>query len=247
MTAAARRASLRQRRHWGERELRKVGTIPMRDEKLIKLETDLQKVPGVRDARVVGVDKPSEIHIVASGVRSPKQVVRDVQSLASAGYGMPIDHRIVSVVQLEEQVDSDEPEPVDAPPGERRPELESVVFASKGEHGWVRVRLKWPSGDVTEGIGRFGSDRETRAHGATNALIQALNPKLAQREVKVNVEEVALQKTRLRDLVVVQCSIVQEGITTAVVGSSFIQDDVATAAVQAALQALNRRLARVGG
>lgn len=215
----------------------------MRDEKLVKLETELQRVPGVRDARVVGVDHPSEIHIVSSGLRSPKQVVRDVQSLASAGYGMPIDHRIVSVVQLEDE------EAMDAPAAtvlDRRPELESVVFASKGQNGWVRVRLKWPAGDVTEGLGRFGAERETRAHGAANALVQALNPKLTEHAAKVTVEEVALQKTRHNDLVVVQCTVVSNGQTRGVVGSSFIRDDVATAAVQAGLQGLNRRLSRLG-
>lgn len=218
----------------------------MRDEKLVKLETELQRVPGVRDARVVGVDHPSEIHIVSNGARSPKQLVRDVQSLASAGYDIAIDHRIVSVVQLEQ--DQELP---GAPEAlailDRRPELESVVFASKGENGWVRVRLKWPGGDVTEGLGRFASERETRAQGAAAALVQALDPKMAEHSATVTVEEVALHRTRQNEMVVVQCSVSANGDTSSVVGTSFIRDDVATAAVQAALQGLNRRLARLGG
>lgn len=218
----------------------------MRDEKLVKLESELQKVLGVRDARVVGVDHPSEIHIVSSGVRPPKQVVRDVQSLASAGYGMPIDHRIVSVVQLEE-----DQEPTDVPEAltilDRRPELDSVVFASKGENGWVRVRLKWPGGEVTEGLGRFAAERETRAQGAAQALVQALDAKVAEHSAKVTVEEVVLHRTRQNEVVVVQCTVSANGDSRPVVGTSFIRDDVATAAVQAALQGLNRRLSRLGG
>lgn len=218
----------------------------MRDEKLVKLETELQRVPGIRDARVVGVDHPSEIHIVSNGVRSPKQLVRDAQSLASAGYGIAIDHRIVSVVQLEE--DQEVPgEPEALAILDRRPELDSVVFASKGENGWVRVRLKWPGGDVTEGLGRFAAERETRARGAATALVQALDTKVAEHSAKVTVEEVVLHRTRQNEVVVVQCSVSANGDTSTVVGTSFIRDDVATAAVQAALQGLNRRLSRLGG
>ena len=69
---------------------------------LSKLEQDLLRVPGVRSARVIGGDVPTEIHVVTTSKRSPKQVVRDVQSLAAAGFGIPIDHRIVSVVQLDD-------------------------------------------------------------------------------------------------------------------------------------------------
>lgn len=121
----------------------------MREEKLVQLEEDLQRVPGVRNARVVGVESPSEIHIVATPERSPKQVVRDVQSLASAGFGLTIDHRIVSVVQLADDAEADDPQPQgpDTPPDEQRPVLESVVLASKGTTGWVKVTLRWPDGD----------------------------------------------------------------------------------------------------
>src|SRR5471030_1264051 len=45
------------------------------------------------------------VHIVASRSKGAKQVVRDVQSLALAGYDIDIDHRIVSVVQFDDDID----------------------------------------------------------------------------------------------------------------------------------------------
>ncbi len=90
----------------------------MKADNLIRLEQDLRKIPGVRSVRVVGQQHPEEIHIVSSGERSPKQMVRDVQSLASAGFGLAIDHRIVSIVQLDEarEIRLDEPDPARVPP-----------------------------------------------------------------------------------------------------------------------------------
>src|SRR5207248_11226560 len=78
---------------------------PLGRPRLDGLEVELHKIPGVTGVRVIGDQAPSEIHIVATPGRPAKQVVRDVQSLAAAGFGMSIDHRIVSVVQLDEAPD----------------------------------------------------------------------------------------------------------------------------------------------
>ncbi len=75
----------------------------MRAERLDQLEDNIKRIPGVQAATVMGADEPTEIHIVATSTRSPKQLVRDIQSLASAGFGFAIDHRIVSIVRLEDE------------------------------------------------------------------------------------------------------------------------------------------------
>lgn len=219
----------------------------MREPKLIQLEEDLQRVPGVRNARVVGVESPSEIHIVATPERSPKQVVRDVQSLASAGFGLTIDHRIVSVVQLADDQGRPEPQPVaataeaeDEPDG--RPVLESVVLASKGTSGWVKVILRWPDGETTEGAGATTSSREARARGATIALLRALEPVLSAHAAKLDVEQVLIHRIGSGECVLVRGLFSDDGTNTPIVGSSLIHDDVASAAVRALLHAINRKL-----
>ena len=137
----------------------------MREPRLTQLEDELQKVSGITGARVVGDDAPTEIHIVAGPGRTPKQLVRDVQSLAAASFDMQIDHRIVSIVQLDEEMKEDlEAEmtteqlstPPSPTPNGHRPAVERIVLASKGAQGWVKVALKWPNGEVTEGAERVG-------------------------------------------------------------------------------------------
>ena len=68
--------------------------------------TLLRRLPGVYAAgpRFDENGTLSEIHVLASLARSPKQVVRDVQSAIFAAYGIEVDHRIVSVAQLPEPV-----------------------------------------------------------------------------------------------------------------------------------------------
>ncbi|HEX2051025.1 MAG TPA: hypothetical protein VHJ34_10405 [Actinomycetota bacterium] len=215
---------------------------PLRGDKLDRLETDLQKVPGVRSARVIGMGSPSEIHIVATSDRPPKQVVRDVQSLASAGFGITIDHRIVSVVQLDDAEEASSNGAQAPVPDGARPVLDKVVFASKGVGGWVKVGLTWPDGESTEGAASIGLTRESRARGAAAAAVRALEPVLAPTGSALDVDHVVLQQLGSDLSVTVHALYHDKGAAVPLVGSALIHDDVASAAARAVLQAVNRKL-----
>ncbi|MDQ3915387.1 MAG: hypothetical protein M3323_08695 [Actinomycetota bacterium] len=228
-------------------------------EQLDQLEAEVRKIAGVKNARIIGTDSPEEIHIVASASRSPKQLVRDVQSLAAAAHGLPIDHRIVSVVQLEDvepppppstiKLDQPQPQPQPEPApagapahGDRRPVLDRVVLGSRGNTGWVEVSLKWPDGTETDGSGTAGASRETRARGAAKALVKALEPVLRGRGVELELDQVLIHRMDSADSVFVRATFFEGGNVIPVVGSALVHDDVASAAVRALLHAVNRKL-----
>lgn len=225
-------------------------------EQLDGLEAELKKIAGVKNARIIGTDGPEEIHIVATATRSPKQLVRDVQSLAAAGYGLPIDHRIVSVVQLEDAEPPPPPStikldpPVEEPAAvgaatrqeERRPVLERVVLGTRGSAGWVEVGLKWPDGTETDGSGTAGPSRETRARGAAKAVVKALEPVLSEKGIELELDQVLIHRMDSADSVFVRATFFEAGNAVPVVGSAIVHDDVASAAVRALLHAVNRKL-----
>src|SRR4051794_34450294 len=66
------------------------------------IERELCRLPDVSVARLVtdDVGRIIEAHIIATTNKHPKQIVRDVQSVALAEFGLEIDRRVVSVVQL---------------------------------------------------------------------------------------------------------------------------------------------------
>jgi len=78
------------------------GTLQSVD--IAAVERELCRIPEVRAARVVADDSGQlvEVHILATTGKAAKQLVRDVQSVAITSSGVDIDHRIVSIVQLEE-------------------------------------------------------------------------------------------------------------------------------------------------
>ena len=109
---------------------------------LPEFEDAVRQINGVRAASVVtGPDAvPTEIHVLAATGKAPKQVVRDVQSLALARFDLDVDHRIVSVVQIgddqpiEGSVDA---EPAPAP----RPAITSIMVRTSGAESEATVTL----------------------------------------------------------------------------------------------------------
>ncbi len=81
------------------------------DEDVLELEKELCRLPEISAARVVTDEggRPTEVHILADTTKHAKQVVRDVQSVALASFGIELDRRIVSVVQLGTSAERERP------------------------------------------------------------------------------------------------------------------------------------------
>jgi hypothetical protein len=75
------------------------------DVDLLEIERELSRIPDVRGVRIVTdqFDRPVEVHVVASTTKHPKQVVRDIQSVAKVNFDLELDHRVISVVQLDHE------------------------------------------------------------------------------------------------------------------------------------------------
>ena len=76
---------------------------PERDSELRDLEDELCRLSGVLAVRVVGDrgGRPTEVHVLSDQTKPPKQTVRDVRAVAQTVFGLELDHRIVSVAQLD--------------------------------------------------------------------------------------------------------------------------------------------------
>ena len=69
---------------------------------LRELEDELCRLSGVHAVRIVGdrSGRPIEVHVLADPSKPAKQTVRDVRAVAQTVFGIELDHRIVSVAQL---------------------------------------------------------------------------------------------------------------------------------------------------
>lgn len=213
------------------------------------VEQELRRIPEVRAARIVCDDGgvPVEVHVLATLGKHAKQVVRDVQSVAIASQGLEIDHRIVSVVQLEEPLAParDGATAAPAPPVRMALHVESVTM-DRGElrcSASVRLRV----GDQTVEAKAEGSVASIAARrviaDATLAALAQLDPSVAS----TSVESASLVRVGERDIAIAVLSVMVPPYEELVTGSALVGiAGPEEAVVRAVLDASGRRLAPLG-
>jgi hypothetical protein len=197
-----------------------------------ELEETLCRLPAVDAVRIVhDRDRISEVHVLASPAKPAKQVVRDVQSLAMARFGVGIDRRAVSVVQLGEEKRRGEAD---------RPIITSIKEYPEGPSTTVTVTLTWNSEQFSGSAdGPAASSARLRIIG--EATLRALEEVLGGGP-PLALDSVASTSVGVRPVIIAQVVSMRGVDEEVAVGSALVRGDEAEAVVRAVLDALNRRI-----
>jgi hypothetical protein len=214
-------------------------TIEVRAERL------LTALAGVVSARAVSDDagRLCEIHILASPDLHPKQIVRNVESALSAGLGVIVDRRIISVAQLRQNAaDNYLAKP-------KLPRVSSVATRSDPRLVFVRFESASTSSlgtscsvtlrkgeEILVGNASGMNTTQGRAHTAATAVFDALQ----QGGDSVGLEGAALIDSQGRSFVLVSARAVRGRGALILTGVAAVQRSPEEAAILAALQATNR-------
>jgi hypothetical protein len=207
---------------------------------LVAVERELCRLPDVGVARLVGDDagRIIEAHIIATPTKHPKQIVRDVQSVLLAEFGLELDRKVVSVVQLGE---GELGGTADEPAGPGRPSIVSIQAETNGLRSLVRVTL---GNDDGEAVGNAQGSIATTARYrlVANATIDALR-RLDPAAECLDVEDAQVVRVGASDVAVVTIVFVAPPTEQVVSGSAIVRaNHEADAVARAVLDATNRRL-----
>ena len=195
------------------------------------LEETLCRLPGVEAVRIIAHNgAPAEVHVLATPGKPAKQIVRDIQSLALAAYGITIDRKVVSVVQIEGE---------DLARGDR-PAVIDIGQVVDGTRLTILVTLSWHQQVFTgEATGPAASATKLRlvAEATIAALTKALHDQTALAVAAVDTPTVGNRQVAIAEIVMVV-----EGDERMVVGSALVGADPSPAVVRAVLDALNRQV-----
>ena len=209
---------------------------------LRELEDELCRLGGVLAVRVVGDrnGRPIEVHVLADQSKPAKQTVRDVRAVAQTMFGLELDHRIVSVAQLDSVAEhiSESPTSLTSP----RARVGRVNFEAQGVRADVRVVLI--DGDLeysgyAEGSVAAVARPQLVALATLDAVRQADSAAEAIHVVSADITRVG--PTRVA---VVSVVYVEPPIELFVSGSAVVRQDRDDAVARAVLDATNRRLGR---
>ena len=207
---------------------------------LAEVEREICRLPDVSIARLVAEadGRVSEVHVVAHPGKHPKQIVRDVQSIALASFGLELDRRVISVVQLGGNL-LDE-----GPAAGPRPSIVAITAEANGLRSLVRVTLVR---DDAEAVGfAEGSIATTARHRlVAAATIDALR-QLEPAAECIDVDHAQIVRIGAHDIAVVTIVFVVPPAEQLMSGSAIVRpQQEADAVARAVLDATNRRLAYV--
>jgi hypothetical protein len=209
---------------------------------LTEVEAELCRLPDVAAVRIVAdaAGRPVEVHVLAHTGKQPKQVVRDVQSVALASFGIELDRRIVSVVQLGPN-GSTQPGPV--PDETTRARITSTQSHTTGMRTTVQVSLAHHTEEAV-GFAEGSVAGSARPRLVALAALDALR-QLEPGADNLDVDSAQVVRAGTHDVVVVALVYVDPPLEHHLTGSAMVHSNPDDATVRAVLDATNRRLSHL--
>jgi len=213
------------------------------------IERLISAIGGVSASKVVTDEEGRivEIHVLADTTRSPKQLVRDIQSCTMAAFGIPVDYKTISIAQIQRDMETATALPAAVPAAVRAaPRLQLDATSVRADRSSVEVSVTLScDGQPLEGQARgLPSERGRRATAAAACLGAAqayLGPEGLLQLLEV-------QKNRIAGLDAIDAAVAcQDGDRELVLlGSAAVRPGAGEedAVVRAVLDALNRLLGR---
>ncbi|MGB4564252.1 MAG: hypothetical protein WBJ00_05620 [Dethiobacteria bacterium] len=204
-------------------------------EKAKEIETVICQVQGVLSSRVVFEgEEIVEVHVLADHTRSPKQIVRDIESAVMVKSGTHLDHKRISVAQLGHEgrhLVNNSP----------RLLLYEIAYASQG--GEIRVTVTVTLGEDRYSFtckGPYSSKNRLRL--VAKSTIGAVEEYLGT-DSRLVVDDIKKVSLTGQEAVIVSITYFVDSREETLLGVALIRDgDDREAAAKASLDAINRRL-----
>lgn len=194
----------------------------------------INKISGVLNSKVV-IDKNNivEIHILANNARSPKQIVRDIESSLLAAFNYRIDRKKVSIAQIQ----------ADDHDSLRRIKFIGVTLKTYDNTVECSVKLLYQDEEysVTQiGINTAANRRKIVA----DTTVKAVEKILGQAFV-FDIQDVILSSSNDVTFVSVLVNMIFEGSEETMVGSAVVKNDINETIAKSTLDAINRRVQKI--
>lgn len=222
----------------------------------------LASLAGVLSAHVVTspAGKICEVHILAVADLHPKQVVRNVESALSAGLGIAIDRRLVSVAQVRtpgvaassngrptaesgpassagSETILTQPARDDPAPAAGRLEFVRYQARREGDRCGCEVLLRARGVDF-RGSGTGSDTLGGRAAASARAVVDAIAR--ARPHLRLELDGATISSARGRTFVIVGAHVLLDRSTIRLAGAAALTRSPEEAAILASLQATNR-------
>lgn len=203
-----------------------------------EIERTLCQIAEIDAVRVVNDTNNliQEMHVLASGQKAPRQIVRDIESLLMARFGIAVDHRKISIAQI-----GSEPAVAEAKtPSAGRLKIGNIAVDVKDYEAAVEVTLT--QGDTrSSGEAKGPASQTGRLRLAAIATLEAAT-KCVTSGSNLALEHVSIMPTSSGKIAVACVSVMTKAGEDKYAGSAMVKADECDSVVKATLSAINRHL-----
>jgi len=209
-----------------------------------EIESSLGQIAEVTAARVVASPDGGilEIHVLSTTLKSPKQLVRDIESTLMAGFNIAVDHKKISIAQLggDTSAASDEaPVPGRDEQG-ARPRIHAINASVSGLYSDAAVTLE-VGGELYDGRASAPSSQTGRQRIIAQATLNAVSM-VTNGSHTFALEDVAIIRLGREEVAVSCVTIVSPLGEQSFTGSAMVRQNEKDSIVRATLDAINRRM-----
>lgn len=206
------------------------------------IESAIAEVGDIKAARVVidSFGEIQEVHVLALPSKQPKQLVRDIESTLQARFGIPIDHRKVSVALLGSDVEPSNGQAGDARHSAVRPRIVGINASVAGVQAAASVTLEI---DGTEFVGTASgpASQTGRMRQVASATLDAIGQYVSAGNTFA-LEDVAIVQLGREKVAVACITLLSPYGEQAFSGSALVRQNEKDSIVRATLDAINRRM-----
>ncbi|MDA8440856.1 MAG: hypothetical protein M0Z55_00555 [Peptococcaceae bacterium] len=176
-----------------------------------------------------------EVHVLAGPGRNPKQIVRDIESVLEAQFDLQVDHKKISVAQVEDedQLSVETPEMI-------RPKLVGVTLRTINSMAEAKVELS-AGPQLLYGTITGPATSHNKLRLFVEATIQALAT-LTLESCMFVAEDVVITNVAKHQVAMVVITLVNSTGEQSLSGCAMVRSDDREAVVKATLDAVNRKL-----
>jgi hypothetical protein len=203
------------------------------DHKII--EENLLQIDSVISSKIIigEANQIEEIHIVSNGIRNPKQIARDVESVLLANFDYKIDHRKISIAQLDD---------IDIRKIKPRLKLNGISKETSGNKANVKVSILKADEEFIASKSGINSNRNIERMLA-ESTVMAVEDSLGINDLFI-VEDIRNLMIASVQVVVVLVSSLINGQEIILSGSSVVKNDYYLSVAKATLDSINRFLTK---
>lgn len=204
-----------------------------------EIEEALAQVGEIKAARVVvdSFGSIQEIHVLALPSKQPKQLVRDIESAIMARFGIPVDHRKISIALLgREAVEV----PAEDRPSAVRPRIVSINASVSGVQAAASVTLEI-AGEEYIGSASGPASQTGRARLVAQAALEAVGQCVSE-TATFALEDVAVVQLGREKVAVACVTLVTPYGEQSYTGSALVRQNDSDSIVRSTLDAINRRI-----